>query len=150
MAETTMPRDYTRPRSTTTRRRRSQAPDATARDRARLILALDGRHWLVSDDLETERELRELAERLAELRVAGVAKRDDTRRLDWLEVALRDGLDAEVHAGQYRIGYCDAAGAVDASEAEGTGPTLREAIDDALGREDAAFAALDARAAAAS
>lgn len=143
----TTPAEYHRRPTPTIRRRR---PAGTPRDRARLILALDGRTWVVSDDLEVERELRALAERLAEVTVAAVSKRDDTRRLDWLEVALRDGLGVEVHAGQYRIGYCDVAGAVDASEAEGTGPTLRAAIDDGLDREDAAFAALDARAAAAS
>jgi len=45
---------------------------STPRDRARLILALDGRSWAVADDLEAERELRDLAERLASVLVASV------------------------------------------------------------------------------
>ena len=62
-------RDYHRPRPPTTTRRR---PAGTARDRARLILALDGRSWAVADDADTECELRDLAERLAEALVVSV------------------------------------------------------------------------------
>ena len=57
-----MPREYTRPRPTTTRRRR---PPSSARSRARLILDLDGNHWIVADDAAVERELRDLVSRLA-------------------------------------------------------------------------------------
>lgn len=64
-----MPREYTRPRPTTRTRCRPASP---ARDRGRLIIALDGRTWLAADDLETERELRDLSARLAEVLVAHV------------------------------------------------------------------------------
>jgi len=74
----------------------------------------------------------------------------DADRLDWLEVALRDGLGAERRLGRLLIGYADAAGEVDASQPEGSGPTLRAAIDDAIERGDAECAALDARAEVAS
>lgn len=120
---------------------RPRATDSTPRDRARLIVALDGRHWVVSDDREAEAELLALAERLAEVLAASVSERTDTERLDWLEVALRDGLAAEARDEQVVIGYCDAAGVVDVSDAAGTGHSLRAAIDDAIGREDAGGAA---------
>jgi hypothetical protein len=72
--------------------------------------------------------------------------RTDRERLDWLEIALRDGLGVEVQYGRAVVGYCDAAGSVVAAEAEGSGPTLRSAIDDAIARNDAECAALDASA----
>ena len=53
---------YHRQRPTTTRRRR---PPSSARDRARLIVALDGRTWAVAEDHETEAELQALAARIA-------------------------------------------------------------------------------------
>jgi hypothetical protein len=49
------------------------AESSAPRDRARLIVALDGRTWTVADDLEAEEALRALAERLAEMLVASVA-----------------------------------------------------------------------------
>lgn len=52
---------YTQRATTAIRRRR---PPTSARSRARLILDLDGNHWLVADDHAVERELQALAERI--------------------------------------------------------------------------------------
>lgn len=71
--------------------------------------------------------------------------RTDTERLDWLEMALRDGLEIDSHWGDIvMIGIVGVPGIEDLID--GRGRTLREAIDDGLDRDDAAFAALDAQA----
>ena len=65
----TTPIAYLRKRQPTTRKRRAAI---TARDRARIIISLDGQHWIVSDDPRATAELREIAARLADVLVASV------------------------------------------------------------------------------
>lgn len=43
---------------------------STARDRARLLVVPDGSYWIVAEDTDSERELRDLGVRLALVLVA--------------------------------------------------------------------------------
>jgi hypothetical protein len=71
-AESSAPRTVTRPAGRQDHGTTYTRHCITARDRARLIVALDGQHWIVSDDPAAETELRKLAERLTGVLVASV------------------------------------------------------------------------------